>query len=342
MVSLDERLVRSLTRSSEIVDPDVGPNLARARRRGSRLVLAHRAAGIAFLVAAAAGAFFVVPKLAGHDRTVPDVQPHSPTGSFEADVHSAAAPIRQYQLNGRWELSFLEDGRILFAGPPAARVRQLRPAYTFQTVGNVLTTDLFARDACSGDGPGRYRWSSAGSGITFLIETDSCPARRELLTSSMWSVTIPPPDDALEGTWWAAGITCEQGVAAEARAGFTTRELELGGRGRFASVRRCLASGRTTWDETVTFHSGRFVALCGSPTEGHLCVNGTYRIRHGVFVVNDGWSAASFRFAIDGDQLTLDVVDIRLVQPGMTRINRLEDWVAATFGYESKAFTRVT
>ncbi len=58
--------------------------------------------------------------------------------------------------------------------------------------------------------------------------------------------------------------------------------------------------------------------------------------------MNDGWSAASFRFAIDGDQLTLDVVDIRLVQPGMTRINRLEDWVAATFGYESKPFTRVT
>jgi hypothetical protein len=136
-----------------------------------------------------------------------------------------------------------------------------------------------------------------------------------------------PADDVLEGTWWAKGITCRDAVAAEARAGFTARELGLGGRGRLASIAECEARGAPAWDTTVTFRDGRFLALCGSPTDGHVCVNGTYRIvGDGVVRVNDGYSAPTIRFAVDKDRLTLDVVRMQLVQPGMTRVNRLEDW----------------
>jgi hypothetical protein len=340
-MSLDQRVRDALERSSAIADPDIRRNLARARRRGRRLVVARRV-GTAILVVVIAVIVALAPRMiGGGDRVVPD-EPRPPTGELVSRVPDARGVVRTYGLAGRWTLSFLDRGRLLFSAPPSASVRQLRPAYTYAISGRVLSTDLFVHDVCAGTGTGTYRWSGSLGTATFTVASDRCPVRVAVMTSASWASTTSVGADPLEGTWLAAGITCRQAVDAEARAGFGRRELEIASHGWLADVARCARQGPTRSDVTYVFRDGRFQMLGGTPADGRVGYNGTYRlVGPDRVIVSDGYSAPTFRFSIDGDELTLDVVRLQLVQPGMTRRNRLEDWVSLVFGAESKPFTRV-
>ena len=87
---------------------------------------------------------------------------------------------------------------------------------TFSTADDELVTDLFVDHGCDVDG--RYRWSIVDGTLSLAPMDDRCEQRRVLLATRAWRLTDPTPaSDALQGDWTAT-FTCEEMVAAVARA----------------------------------------------------------------------------------------------------------------------------
>ena len=190
-MSLDRRLRDALQRSSVVVDPDVGCNLATVRRWTRRLVIRQRVT--CALLAAAMVAVVVVAgpwvlDVIGSQRETPAARP-SPSalvGSYQVDLSGADSRLAARGLAGSWTLTLNGDGSILWNAPPGAGVTEGLPRDTYQVTGTQLVTNLFQPNLCRGSGVGSYSWTRSGGTLTLVAVSDGCELRRAILTSAPW------------------------------------------------------------------------------------------------------------------------------------------------------------
>jgi hypothetical protein len=190
-MSLDRRLRDALQRSSSVVDPDVGRNLATVRRRTRRLVIRQRVTG-----ALLAAAMVVVVVVAGPwvldvigSQRQPSAARPSPsalTGTYQVDLTGANGRLAARGLAGSWTLTLNGDGSILWNAPPGAGVTEGLPRDTYQVTGAQLVTNLFQTNLCRGSGVGSYSWTRSEGTLTLVAVSDGCELRRTILTSAPW------------------------------------------------------------------------------------------------------------------------------------------------------------
>jgi hypothetical protein len=190
-MSLDRRLREALQRSSVVVDPDVGRNLATVRRRTRRLVTRQRIGG-ALLAAAMVVAVVVAGPwmldIIGSQRQPPAARPSPATlvGAYKVDLTGADGRLAARGLAGPWTLALNGDGSILWNAPPGAGVTEGLPRDTYQVTGAQLVTNLFQTNLCRGSGVGSYSWTRSGGTLTLVAVSDGCELRRTILTSAPW------------------------------------------------------------------------------------------------------------------------------------------------------------
>ena len=190
-MSLDRRLRDALQRSSSVVNPDVGRNLATVRRRTRRLVLRQRVTSALLAAAMVAAVVVAGPWLLdviGSQRQPPAARPSPSTliGSYQVDLTSANGQLAARGLAGPWMLTLNGDGSILWNAPPGAGVTEGLPRDTYQVTGTQLVTNLFQASLCRGSGVGSYSWTRSGGTLTLVAVSDGCGLRRAILTSAPW------------------------------------------------------------------------------------------------------------------------------------------------------------
>ncbi len=190
-MSLDRRLRDALQRSSAVVDPDVGRNLATVRRRTRRLVIRQRVTSALLATAMVAAVVVIGPRLLdviGSRRETPAARP-SPAaliGSYKVDLTGTDGRLAARGLAGPWTLTLNGDGSILWNAPPGAGVTEGLPRDTYQVTGAQLVTNLFQTSLCRGSGVGSYSWTRSGETLTLVVVSDGCELRRAILTSAPW------------------------------------------------------------------------------------------------------------------------------------------------------------
>ncbi len=176
-MSLDRRLRDALQRSSSVVDPDVGRNLAIVRRRTRRAVIRQRVTTTLLAAAMVAAAVVLGPRLLDIIRSQHETPPARPSpsalvGSYNADLTGAGGPLATARLAGPWTLTL-------------SGVTEGLPRDTYQVTGTQLVTNLF-RSLCRGSGVGSYSWTRSGGTLTLVTVRDGCQLRRAILTSVPW------------------------------------------------------------------------------------------------------------------------------------------------------------
>jgi hypothetical protein len=131
--------------------------------------------------------------------------------------------------------------------------------------------------------------------------------------------------DVLTGTWAVSGTTCAQQQAAVEAAGFTAEQLTSVG-----------WSPECPGGNTIRFANGRLVEF--SP-DGAMGWEGKLRIvDEDTFEAVDSDCSITYDYAIDGDQLTIDMVED--VCPAYSEAELLGEKVVQTEIYETSPFTR--
>ncbi|MEP6469206.1 MAG: hypothetical protein ABJC24_05495 [Chloroflexota bacterium] len=148
------------------------------------------------------------------------------------------------------------------------------------------------------------------------------------------SVSASPSPDLIVGTWAAPKVTCAQQMATVKAAGFTTKQITRSGWGgcleggnsrysiRYGEPDLSGVRGYVAYDNRSQMHSGHYrviddATLEDSEVDGEVCV--------------------TVRYVIEGDQLTLDIIDPGCPSAGPAP---LLDQVALTAIYETSPFTR--
>jgi len=191
-MSLDRRLREALQRSSVVVDPDVGRNLATVRRRTRRLVIRQRVTSAllaaAMVVVVVVAGPWVLDIIGSQRETPPAARPSSATlvGAYQVDLTGADGRLAARGLAGSWTLALNGDGSILWNAPPGAGVTEGLPRDTYQVTGAQLVTNLFQTNLCRGSGVGSYSWTRSGGTLTLVAVNDGCELRRTILTSALW------------------------------------------------------------------------------------------------------------------------------------------------------------
>lgn len=190
-MSLDQRLRDALQRSSAVVDPDVGRNLATVRRRTRRLVIRQRVTNTLLVAAVVAVAVVLGPRLLDVIRSQRETPPARPSpsalvGSYHADLTGAGGALATARLAGPWTLTLNGDGSIVWNAPPGSDVTEGLPRDTYQVTGAQLVTNLFQANLCRGSGVGSYSWTRSGGTLTLVVARDGCQLRRAVLTSVPW------------------------------------------------------------------------------------------------------------------------------------------------------------
>jgi hypothetical protein len=195
---------------------------------------------------------------------------------------------------------------------------------------------------------GNYQFSPTGSVLFDQMWVQSAPPLAPASPSSAPSVPPPPstPPNPLVGTWLAPVVTCAQEIAVIEAAGYTADQVtsvgfdptcaksnigtEVRNTNRYSLVFDGLPAA-ATFRSMRTFDYGAF----NSPHDYSLTGDTTFELGG-----RDGgvWDyCLTFKFAIDGDQLTVDMVDPRC--PG-TGDAPLQDQIALTAIFETSSFTR--
>jgi len=142
--------------------------------------------------------------------------------------------------------------------------------------------------------------------------------------------TAAPPSP-LEGTWATGETTCaEQNSAVEA-AGFTAEQMTLGGWG--PTCGEMLHGSQFT----ILFEAGRLYEYA----DGYLGWEGEFRfIDEDTFQAgDDGSFFITYQYAIDGDKLTIDMIQ-DTCPPCGPGADLFGEQIAQTVIYETSPFTR--
>jgi len=190
--------------------------------------------------------------------------------------------------------------------------------------------------ALSGDETGRIVVLDA-DGARVAITRIYDPSRTEADMSEMQGIVdsvriergAMSPASPLEGSWVTAPSTCADQNAALANAGFTAEQLDLGGWD--AGTCHGMEYGSV---HSVRFEGGRITEYEGTTTSWA----GTYEIVDDATIrARGGVGTITYHYAIDGDQLVIDMVQLDLT--GKTEADVWADRIAQTVIYESLPFT---
>jgi hypothetical protein len=136
--------------------------------------------------------------------------------------------------------------------------------------------------------------------------------------------------DPLEGTWAAPTTTCEQQTAAVVAAGFTTEQINQSGWS-------CPAGGTNQF--SVRFWTPIAMSLLTILDGSTQASESQYRIVDDqTFESFEGSDCIPFRYAIDGDQLMIEMIGHRC--PSLGEDASLNGLVAMTAILETSPFTR--
>jgi hypothetical protein len=143
-----------------------------------------------------------------------------------------------------------------------------------------------------------------------------------------------PSPDLIVGTWTAPEVTCAQQMATVKAAGFTTKQITRSGWGdcldggtnrysiRYGEPNSSGVRGYFAYDDGAPLHSGHYRLVDNSTLEDSQV---------------DGEVCVTIRYVIDGDRLTLDIIDLGCPGAGPAP---LLDQVALTAIYETSSFVR--
>jgi hypothetical protein len=161
--------------------------------------------------------------------------------------------------------------------------------------------------------------------------------RSSVPTHSSAPSRSPTPASAsnpLVGTWLAPQLTCAQQMATVKAAGFTTKQITRSGWGDCSdggTMRYSIRYGEPgisdvrsyfAYDDGAPMHSGHYRLIDDSTLEDSQV---------------DGEVCVTIRYVIDGDRLTLDIIDFGCPGAGPAP---LLDQVALTAIYETSSFVR--
>jgi hypothetical protein len=195
-------------------------------------------------------------------------------------------------------------------------VRRLLTLNTYARFGLVAAAALLAGVV----GIGIYRNSVGGPAVPTHSPTQSALAS--------------PSPDLIVGSWGAAEVTCAQQIAAVKAAGFTTKQITRSGWGdcldggtnrysiRYGEPDISGVRGYVAYDKGSQMHTGHYRLVGNSTLEDSEV---------------DGEVCVTVRYVIEGDQLTLDIIDPGCPSAGPAP---LLDQVALTAIYETSPFTR--
>jgi hypothetical protein len=170
--------------------------------------------------------------------------------------------------------------------------------------------------------------TTACSGGT--VSPSSVPSSPPAATASPTATASVPAPDAHTGTWATGETTCAEQNAAVEAAGFTAKQMTLAG------WSPTCADGMPHGSQlTIRFAAGRLRIL----QDGEVGGVGLYRIVDDqTFEAGDsGTYYITYHFAIDGDQLTIDMIEDDLPTTGAD-----QGWgeqIAQTVIYETSPFT---
>jgi peptide/nickel transport system substrate-binding protein len=180
---------------------------------------------------------------------------------------------------------------------------------------------------------GNYQFSPTGSVLFDQMWVQSGSTGSRTSPSPVPSVsTVAPttgPPSPLEGTWATRETTCTEQNAAIEAAGFTAEQMAL------ADWSPTCAEGGSQF--TIIFEAGRLLQF----SDGELGWSGQYRIvDEDTFQAgDDGTYYITYEYAIDGDQLTIDMIqdDCPPCSPGA---DLMGERIAQTVIYETSPFTK--
>jgi hypothetical protein len=128
------------------------------------------------------------------------------------------------------------------------------------------------------------------------------PAHHGTWTPTPVQTSSSAASDPLPGTWQTSDITCQRWHAAATAAGFTEHQFRLVG---------CVPTKAHT--QALRFTGVRMVGYEPNGTVGWL---GTYEISNGdTIVADDGFDHITLRYSIEGDRLSLHLVQLTFDSP---------------------------
>lgn len=171
--------------------------------------------------------------------------------------------------------------------------------------------------------------TTACSGVTVSPSAvpSSPPASTASPTVAPTAAASVAAGDVLTGTWAVSETTCAQQQAAVEAAGFTAEQLTSVG-----------WSPDCPGAYTIRFSGGRLVQFS---RDGEVGWEGNYRVvdEDTIEAGNFGNGCyISYDYAIDGDQLTIDMVEN--ICPAWSEAELLGDSIVQTEIYETSPFTR--
>lgn len=157
---------------------------------------------------------------------------------------------------------------------------------------------------------------------------------RQPVPTTLPTASPPPESNPLTGTWETGMTTCAEQNAAVEAAGFTARQMTVSdwtcNDMRQFTIRFGLQGGQSD------IHSLRAYG------NGQRDWDGSYRIIDDATFeagdLGDGLYYITYRYAIDGDQLTIDMIEDRSPREGQA--SRLGEQMVQTAIYETSTFTR--
>lgn len=279
----DVRLRDQLERESHRVSLDPGAEDRMFERRARRESRRRAGTAVVGLALAAAVVAPLVTSLPGRDREREVITDASAVaGTYETRLPSRDPDVARLNVGGFYDLTLTAEGNLELNGP--WDVGLPGPPTTFSVEGDEFTTDLLVGFGC--DTEGNYRWSLEEGQLTLTPLADSCGFRSVLLGTRSWTAVDPgPAPDALQGDW-TANYSCEEIVAAVARAKPPPEFL----------------------DEWRRF----YVELLSSPDEDDPCAGSppslstTFRFTGERLLIFDGRPEGfDGRYELDGDVLTI-------------------------------------
>jgi hypothetical protein len=193
---LDRRLRDGLSGLASDVDADVEHHLheavGAARRRVRTRQVMLRVGAIALVGAGIVGALQLRGDGddAGQVATEPgiidpaDSHPELLAGAYRTEI--PAITDGDSLVNGTWVATITAEGTIDLEAPPAFTGTR---SGLVRVTDDLLETDLFVSDLCSGQLPGRYHWERSATTLSLTPVADTCAPRQRLLTSQVWVVT---------------------------------------------------------------------------------------------------------------------------------------------------------
>jgi hypothetical protein len=223
---------------------------------------------------------------------------------------------------GNWQLRFA-NGRVSYT--QQNNVTNSSSTGSFTVDGDALTL-AFDQGANAGE-TFAYRWQRTATQLLFTRDESLGLGPTPFLVKPWLRLDAIP----LAGTWRGAEVTCEQQIATVAAAGFTVEQMTAGGMDP-----TCASGGSNQY--SLGFLPDGALAVQDRGVMTHPAV---YRVSEAQTFESSQTdvpvACLTYGYTIDGDQLTIEVLDFGCAATGPAP---LEDQVHLTAIFTASSFTR--